>query len=134
MQRVFVFALLFFFVLCTLCCQFLWFVPFWLPLRYSLTFINLQFEYNFHKNDTYLNLVNKSEVNFIGNKTFTSMRNIILFTPVKFWMELPLLRALKENNYYKYMQKRLMLESSQKCANGVLFYSLFMNTSVCWVF
>jgi len=29
---------LFFFVLCTLCCQFLWIVIFWLPLRYSLTF------------------------------------------------------------------------------------------------
>jgi hypothetical protein len=26
-------------VLCTLCCQFLWIVQFWLPLRYSLTFI-----------------------------------------------------------------------------------------------
>ena len=34
----FVFALLFF-VLCTLCCQFLWIVYLWLPLRYSLTFI-----------------------------------------------------------------------------------------------
>ena len=33
-----VFAL-FFFVLCTLCCQFLLVVLFWLPLRYSLTFI-----------------------------------------------------------------------------------------------
>ena len=30
---------LFFFVLCTLYCQFLWIVHFWLPLRYSLTFI-----------------------------------------------------------------------------------------------
>ena len=28
-----------FFVLCTPCCQFLWIVEFWLPLRYSLTFI-----------------------------------------------------------------------------------------------
>ena len=28
-----------FFVLCTLCCQFLWIVLFWLPLRYSLMFI-----------------------------------------------------------------------------------------------
>ena len=27
-------------VLCTLCCQFLWIVRFWLPLRYSLTFIS----------------------------------------------------------------------------------------------
>jgi hypothetical protein len=26
-------------VLCTQCCQFLWIVHFWLPLRYSLTFI-----------------------------------------------------------------------------------------------
>jgi hypothetical protein len=32
-----VFAL-FFFVLCTLCCQILWIVDSWLPLRYSLTF------------------------------------------------------------------------------------------------
>ena len=30
---------LFFFVLCTLCCQFLWIVHFWLPLQYSITFI-----------------------------------------------------------------------------------------------
>jgi len=28
----------FFFVVCTLCCQFLWIVHFWLPIRYSLTF------------------------------------------------------------------------------------------------
>jgi len=33
-----VFAM-FFFVLCTLCCQFLWIVHFWLSLRYSLTFM-----------------------------------------------------------------------------------------------
>ena len=33
---VFVFV---FFVLCDLCCQFLWIVQFWLPLRYSLPFI-----------------------------------------------------------------------------------------------
>ena len=33
-----VFVLLFF-VFCTLCCQFLWIVHFWLLLRYSLTFI-----------------------------------------------------------------------------------------------
>jgi hypothetical protein len=30
---------LFFFVLCTLCCQFLWIIQFWFSLRYSLTFI-----------------------------------------------------------------------------------------------
>ena len=30
---------LFVFVSCTLCCQFLWIVHLWLPLRYSLTFI-----------------------------------------------------------------------------------------------
>ena len=30
---------LFFLVLCTLCCQFLWIVHFWLPLLYSQTFI-----------------------------------------------------------------------------------------------
>ena len=29
----------FFLVLCILCCQFLWIVHFWLPLRYSLTLI-----------------------------------------------------------------------------------------------
>ena len=29
----------FVFVLCSLCCQFLWMAPFSLPLRYSLTFI-----------------------------------------------------------------------------------------------
>ena len=29
------------FVLCALCCKFLWIVNFWLPLRYSLTFIYL---------------------------------------------------------------------------------------------
>ena len=32
---------LFFFVLCTLCCQFLWIVHLWLPLRYALMFIKL---------------------------------------------------------------------------------------------
>jgi len=32
---------LFFFDLCIICCQFLWIVQFWLPLLYSLTFINL---------------------------------------------------------------------------------------------
>ena len=32
---------LFFFVLCTLCCQFLWIVHFWFSLQYSLTFIRL---------------------------------------------------------------------------------------------
>ena len=30
-----------YFVLCALCCQFLWIVSFWLPLWYSLTFICL---------------------------------------------------------------------------------------------
>ena len=37
-----VFAL-FFVVLCTLCCQFLWIVHFWLPFRYFLTFIYLMY-------------------------------------------------------------------------------------------
>jgi hypothetical protein len=32
---------LLFFVLCALCCEFLWIVHFWLPLRYSLTFIHI---------------------------------------------------------------------------------------------
>jgi len=34
-----VFLLCFFVVLCTLCCQLLWIIHFWLSLRYSLTFI-----------------------------------------------------------------------------------------------
>jgi hypothetical protein len=37
---------LFFFILCTLCCQFLWIVNVWMPLLYTLTFIyalNLKF-------------------------------------------------------------------------------------------
>ena len=33
-------CVVFFFILCTLCCQFLWIVHFWLPLRYSLTCIH----------------------------------------------------------------------------------------------
>ena len=33
-------VVLFVFVLCTLCWQFLWIVHFWLPLRYSLKFIH----------------------------------------------------------------------------------------------
>ena len=37
---------LFSFVLCTLCCQFLWIVLFWLPLRYCLTFIHHAFRWN----------------------------------------------------------------------------------------
>jgi hypothetical protein len=36
-------ACFFFFVLCTLCCQFLLIVHFWLALRYSLTFIESWF-------------------------------------------------------------------------------------------
>ena len=35
-------CVLFFFVLCTLCCQFLWIVHFWLPLQRSLKFILYQ--------------------------------------------------------------------------------------------
>jgi hypothetical protein len=35
---------LFVFVLCTLCCRFIWIVHFWLPLRYSLTFVQLRWE------------------------------------------------------------------------------------------
>ena len=35
-------VVLFFFVLCTLCCQFLWIVNLLLPIRYSLTFIWLR--------------------------------------------------------------------------------------------
>jgi hypothetical protein len=38
-SNVVMFLGLFFFVLCTICCKFLWFVHLWLPLRYSLTFI-----------------------------------------------------------------------------------------------
>jgi hypothetical protein len=38
LNSVFVFL---FFVLYTLCCQFLWIIQFWLSLRYSLTFISL---------------------------------------------------------------------------------------------
>ena len=34
------------FILCTLCCQFLWMVNFELPLRYSLTFIHTYNEGN----------------------------------------------------------------------------------------
>ena len=33
---------LFFFVLCTLCCEFLWIVYLWLPLWYSLTLIQIE--------------------------------------------------------------------------------------------
>jgi hypothetical protein len=38
-HNVLCFLFYFFFLLCTLYCQFLWIVNFWLPLRYSLTFI-----------------------------------------------------------------------------------------------
>jgi hypothetical protein len=33
------YCVVFFFVLCTLSCPFIWIIHFWLPLRYSLTFI-----------------------------------------------------------------------------------------------
>ena len=36
-------CVVFFFVLCTQCCQFLWMVNFTLPLLYSLTFISLKY-------------------------------------------------------------------------------------------
>jgi hypothetical protein len=42
-----VFLFLFFIVLCTLCCQFLCIVHFWLPLRYSLTFISIFAQYSY---------------------------------------------------------------------------------------
>ena len=35
---------LFFFVLCTICCQLFWIVDFWLPIWYSLTFILTKWE------------------------------------------------------------------------------------------
>ena len=47
---------LFFFVLCTLCCQFLWIVHFWLPLRYFLTFIKIKSHNVYFKNCTELDL------------------------------------------------------------------------------
>ena len=34
---------LFFFVLCTLCCQFLWIIHFWMPLRHSIS--SIQYDY-----------------------------------------------------------------------------------------
>jgi energy-coupling factor transporter transmembrane protein EcfT len=37
---------LFFFVLCTICCQFLWIVHFWLPLWYSLFLTHWLTKYN----------------------------------------------------------------------------------------
>ena len=44
--------ILFFFVLCNLCCQFVWIVLFWLPLRYSLTFIYTENKRSSHTNPT----------------------------------------------------------------------------------
>ena len=40
-----VFLFLFFFVLCARCCQFLWIVLFWMPLKYSLTFIYYTYQH-----------------------------------------------------------------------------------------
>ena len=37
------YCVVFFFVLCTQCCQFLWIVNLSLPLQYSLTFISLKY-------------------------------------------------------------------------------------------
>jgi len=51
---VFVF-ILFVFILCTLCGQVLWIVQFWLPLRYSLTFIYI-FWSTWHFVSSWLNL------------------------------------------------------------------------------
>ena len=42
---------LFFFVFCALCCQFLWIAHFWLPLRYSLTFIQERIDNTIAKTD-----------------------------------------------------------------------------------
>ena len=44
--------ILLFVVLCTLCCQFLWIVHFWSPLRYSLTFINAHSQHTEKFEDT----------------------------------------------------------------------------------
>ena len=50
---------LFFFISCTLCCQFLWIVHFWLPIRYSLTFTYNKFfsPYIHLENGFYSNLI-----------------------------------------------------------------------------
>ena len=47
---------LFVFVLCTLCCQFLWIVYFWLLLRYSLMFMH---------QSTYCNIIYLPEFDFV---------------------------------------------------------------------
>ena len=91
---------LFFFVLCTICCQFLWIARFWLPLRYSLTFIqNIQYndvkmcavhqhffvsEYRIYFCDVYVPITNQlpvhiliyylscSIINLANNKRYTA--------------------------------------------------------------
>ena len=40
------FFVFFLFVLCTLCCQFLWTLNLWLPLQYSLTFEREQYKHS----------------------------------------------------------------------------------------
>jgi len=60
---------LFFFVMCTLCCQFLWIVHFLLSLRYSLTFILTTIWiscmiYNY-TSDMYIDEINRPEINII---------------------------------------------------------------------
>ena len=52
-----VFALFFFF-LCNICCQFLWIFHFWLPLRYSITFILYT-----QDSITFIDFMKKSDVN-----------------------------------------------------------------------
>jgi hypothetical protein len=60
-------------VLCTRCCQFLWIVHFWLPLRYSLTFIYIS-KWN-HQYTIYINeYKNKTQHRETGNIGYTRRR------------------------------------------------------------
>jgi len=87
--------ILFFFVLCTLCCQFLWIFHFWLPLRYSLKFIFICACLNLHVTMihaifdiffvvVYVNLLtpHRSLLSFVHGWVCISQWRVILFAIV----------------------------------------------------
>ena len=102
---------LLFFVLCTICCQFLCIVRFWLPLRYSLTFIKkIQFydvqirtvlqhffvsKYRIYLCDVYVPITNKlhifiyylscSIINLANNKLYIAFLRTRLMESSTHW-------------------------------------------------
>ena len=64
---------LFYYVICTLCCLFLWIIQFWLLLRYSLTFIFHQYQ---QSEQSLLTSTNWTVVIFVIGLWWTSNKTV----------------------------------------------------------